>query len=196
MALAKPDETENPAKSRALSILGPGLITGASDDDPSGIATYSQVGAQFGFSISWTMLFSYPLMAAIQEISGRIGRTTGRGVAGNIRRHYPTWLLNVIVGLLFIANTINIGADLGAMGDALSLLIGGPHLLYVVLAGVLCVVLQIFVQYTRYVSVLKWLTPACLPILAPSWSWIFLGGKWRVAFSCRLGLGGSANSLF
>ena len=97
-------------------------------------------------------------MAAIQEISGRIGRTTGRGVAGNIRRHYPAWLLNVIVGLLFIANTINIGADLGAMGDALSLLIGGPHLLYVVLAGVLCVVLQIFVQYTRYVSVLKWLT--------------------------------------
>jgi Mn2+/Fe2+ NRAMP family transporter len=94
------------------------------------------VGAQFGFSISWTMLFSYPLMAAIQEISGRIGRTTGRGVAGNIRRHYPTWLLNVIVGLLFIANT-NLGADLGVMGDALSLLIGGLHLLYVMLAGVL-----------------------------------------------------------
>ena len=134
MALREPDETENPTKSRELSILGPGLITGASDDDPSGIATYSQVGAQFGFSISWTMLFSYPLMAAIQEISGRIGRTTGRGVAGNIRRHYPTWLLNAIVGLLFVANTINIGADLGAMGDALSLLIGGPHLLYVVLA--------------------------------------------------------------
>ena len=78
LALAKSDKTENPAKSRVLSILGPGLITGASDDDPSGIATYSQVGAQFGFSISWTMLFSYPLMAAIQEISGRIGRTTGR----------------------------------------------------------------------------------------------------------------------
>jgi Mn2+/Fe2+ NRAMP family transporter len=90
--------------------------------------------------------------------SGRIGRTTGRGVAGNIRRHYPAWLLNLIVGLLLIANTINIGADLGAMGDALRLLIGGPHLLYVVLAGVSCVVLQIFVQYTRYVSVLKWLT--------------------------------------
>ena len=136
MALVKSDETENPAKSRVFSILGPGLIAGASDDDPSGIATYSQVGAQFGFSISWTMLFSYPLMAAIQEISGRIGRTTGRGIAGNIRRHYPAWLLNAIVGLLFIANTINIGADLGAMGDALSLLVGGPHLLYVVLAGV------------------------------------------------------------
>jgi hypothetical protein len=84
------------------------------------------VGAQFGFSISWTMLFSYPLMAAIQEISGRIGRTTGRGIAGNIRRHYPAWLLNAIVGLLFAANTINIGADLGAMGDALW---HAPHLL-------------------------------------------------------------------
>ena len=101
MALVEPDDKTakgsqvlGPEKSRALSILGPGLITGASDDDPSGIATYSQVGAQFGFSISWTMLFSYPLLAAIQEISGRIGRTTGRGVAGNIRSHYPAWLLN------------------------------------------------------------------------------------------------------
>src|ERR1700720_3789573 len=144
----------DPKQPRRMRVLGPGLITGASDDDPSGIATYSQAGAQFGFSISWTMLFSYPLMAAIQEISGRIGRTNGRGVAGNIRRHYPARLLSAIVGLLFIANTINIAADLGAMGDALSLLIGGTHLLYVVLAGVLCVVLQIFVQYTRYVSVL------------------------------------------
>ena len=123
------DQTVGPARSRILSLLGPGLITDASDDDPSGIATYSQVGAQFGFCISWTMLFSYPLMAAIQEISGRIGRTTGRGIAGNIRRQYPAWLVHAIVGLLFIANTINIGADLGAMGDALSLLVGGPHLL-------------------------------------------------------------------
>jgi Mn2+/Fe2+ NRAMP family transporter len=152
------NDAVGPARSRILSLLGPGLITGASDDDPSGIATYSQVGAQFGFSISWTMLFSYPLMAAIQEISGRIGRTTGRGIAGNIRRHYPAWLLHAIVGLLFIANTINIGADLGAMGDALRLLVGGPHLLFVVLLGVLCVGLEIFVPYKRYVSVLKWLT--------------------------------------
>src|ERR1700730_5960682 len=116
-------------------VLGPGLITGASDDDPSGIATYSQAGAQLGFAISWTMLFSYPLMAVIQEISGRIGRVTGRGIAGNIRRHYPNWLLQAIVLLLVIANTINIGADLGAMGDAVGLLIGGPRLLYVVLFG-------------------------------------------------------------
>src|SRR5438270_8514203 len=93
-----------PAWRRLLHLLGPGLLAGASDDDPSGIATYSQAGAQLGFSIAWTMLFSYPLMAAIQEISGRIGRVTGRGIAGNIRKHYPNWLLQLIVLLLFIAN--------------------------------------------------------------------------------------------
>jgi NRAMP (natural resistance-associated macrophage protein)-like metal ion transporter len=143
-----------------LSVLGPGLITGASDDDPSGIATYSQAGAQFGFTVNWTMLFSYPLMVAIQQISARIGRTTGKGIAGNIRAHYPNWLLQTLVGLLCLANIINIGADLGAMGDAVSLLIGGPHLLYVIVFGALCATLQIFMQYTRYVSVLKWLSLA------------------------------------
>jgi Mn2+/Fe2+ NRAMP family transporter len=121
------------SKPRLLQLLGPGLITGASDDDPSGIGTYSQAGAQLGFTVSWTMLFTYPLMAAIQEISGRVGRTTGRGIAGIVCRHYPNWLLQSIVALLFVANTINIGADLGAMADALKLLIGGPHLVYVVL---------------------------------------------------------------
>lgn len=149
-----------PSKPRLLEVLGPGLITGASDDDPSGIATYSQAGAQFGYSITWTMLFTYPLMSVIQEISGRIGRTTGVGIAGNIRKHYPDWLLQTIVGLLFLANTINIGADLGAMGDAVKLLAGGPHLLYVVLFGLFCATLQILMQYTRYVAVLKWLTLA------------------------------------
>jgi NRAMP (natural resistance-associated macrophage protein)-like metal ion transporter len=149
-----------PSKPRLLGFLGPGLITGASDDDPSGIATYSQAGAQLGFAIGWTMLFSYPLMAVIQEISGRIGRVTGRGIAGNIRKYYPNWLLQAIVLLLFIANTINIGADLGAMGDAVGLLIGGPHQLYVVLFGAFCAALQIMMQYTRYVSILKWLTLA------------------------------------
>jgi NRAMP (natural resistance-associated macrophage protein)-like metal ion transporter len=143
-----------------LSGLGPGLITGASDDDPSGIATYSQAGAQFGFSVGWTMLFSYPLMVAIQQISALIGRTTGRGIAGNLRKHYPSWLLQGLVALLCIANTINIGADLGAMGDAVHLLVGGPHLLHVILFGVLCATVQIFVQYARYVSVLKWLSLA------------------------------------
>src|SRR5205814_4693302 len=123
------------AKLRLLRVLGPGLITGASDDDPSGIATYSQAGAQLGFAISWTMLFSYPLMVAIQQISARIGRITGKGIAGNLRQHYPNWLLQVIVALLFLANTINIGADLGAMADALGLLVGGPVLIYVIAFG-------------------------------------------------------------
>src|SRR5712692_5768901 len=123
-----------PSKPRRwLDFLGPGLITGASDDDPSGIATYSQVGAQFGYGMTWVMLFSYPLMAAIQEISARIGRVTGQGIAGNIRAHYSVWLLRAIVGLLLVANIINLGADLGAMGDALRLLIGGSSGAYVVL---------------------------------------------------------------
>jgi NRAMP (natural resistance-associated macrophage protein)-like metal ion transporter len=141
-----------------LSALGTGLITGASDDDPSGIATYSQVGAQFGYSMGWTMLFSYPMMAATQEISARIGRVTGHGIAGNIRGHYSPWLLRAVVGLLLVANVINIGADLGAMGDALQLLIGGPAALYVVATALGCAGLEIFSRYGRYVSILKWLT--------------------------------------
>jgi NRAMP (natural resistance-associated macrophage protein)-like metal ion transporter len=149
-----------PKKQRLLRILGPGLITGASDDDPSGIATYSQAGAQFGFAISWTMLFCYPLMVAIQQISARIGRVTGKGIAGNLRQHYPNWLLQGIVALLFIANTVNIGADLGAMGDALGLLIGGPVLIYVIAFGLFCATVQIFMSYRRYVGVLRWLTLA------------------------------------
>src|ERR1700742_1665067 len=155
------DQVAPPRTKKSLfRLLGPGLITGASDDDPSGIATYSQAGAQFGFSISWTLLFTYPLMTAIQEISGRIGRTTGKGIAANIRAHYSGWVLQPIVLLLLVANTVNIGADLGAMGDALGLLIGGPHLLYVVLLGVLCAGLQIFVSYKSYSAALRWLTLA------------------------------------
>jgi NRAMP (natural resistance-associated macrophage protein)-like metal ion transporter len=152
------DPAENAENSRWQKALGPGLITGAADDDPSGIATYSQAGAQFGFSITWTVLFIYPLMAAIQEISARIGRTTGKGIAANLRHHYPNWVLQIIVALLVIANTINIGADLGAMGDAVALLVGGPTHIYVAAFGVLCVVLEVFISYARYVSVLKWLT--------------------------------------
>src|ERR1700730_9093810 len=105
----EPDALCGGAKSRLMRALGPGLITGASDDDPSGIATYSQAGAQFSYAISWTLLLTYPLMCAIQEISARIGRTTGHGIAGNIRQHYPAWLLEGVVTLLFLANTINIG---------------------------------------------------------------------------------------
>jgi Mn2+/Fe2+ NRAMP family transporter len=120
-------------KPRLLGVLGPGLITGASDDDPSGIATYSQAGAQFGYALTWTMLFTYPLMTAVQIVSGRMGRTTGRGLAGNLRQHCPTWLLTSVVMLLLTANTINLGADLGAMADASRLVLGGPQVLYVLL---------------------------------------------------------------
>src|SRR5690349_6758226 len=100
---------------RLWGLLGPGLVAGAADDDPSGIATYSQAGARFGFQLAWTLLLTYPLMVVIQGISARLGRTTGKGIAGNLRAHYPNWLVLSMVALLFIANTLNIGADLGAM---------------------------------------------------------------------------------
>src|ERR1022692_3560077 len=122
-ASAPPDRTSSRSKGiKVLLKLGPGLITGASDDDPSGIATYSQVGAEFGYGMLWLMPFSYPLMAVIQEISARIGRVTGLGLAGNIRRHYPKPILYGVVSLLLIANIVNLGADIGAMGAAAKLL--------------------------------------------------------------------------
>src|SRR3569833_1383047 len=151
---------------RIFGRLGPGLVTGASDDDPSGIGTYSQAGAQLGFGIGWTMLLTYPLMAAIQEISARIGRTTGHGIAGNLGRHYPNWLLQLIVSLLFLANAINIGADLSAMADAAKLLIGGPGILYVITFATICVVGIVFVHYDRYALVLKWMTLSLLSYVA------------------------------
>ena len=152
-----------PPKQGWLARLGPGLITGASDDDPSGIATYSQVGSQFGLAMLWTMLFSYPLMGGIQEISARVALVTGRGLAGNLRKHFPRGVLYGVVSLLLLANTINIGADIGAMAAALHLLAGGPLLAYTIGFGLLCVVLQVFVSYHRYVPYLKWL---CVSLLA------------------------------
>ncbi|HET6306357.1 MAG TPA: divalent metal cation transporter [Rhodopila sp.] len=155
-----------PPATGVWAALGPGLITGASDDDPSGIATYSQVGAQFGFAMCWVMLFTFPLMAAIQEISGRIGRVTGHGIAGNIRRYYSRSLLRVIVLLLLVANVINLGADLGAMGDALTLLIGGSAHLYVVGFAIGCAGLETFSRYERYVVFLKWSSAFLLAYVA------------------------------
>ena len=148
------------------SCLGPGLITGASDDDPSGIATYSQAGARFGFATCWTLVATYPLMCAIQMISARIGRTTGRGIAGNIARSYPRWLLVSIVGLLVMANTINIGADLGAMADASALVLGGQTHWYLVGFAVFCALTEVFAKYKRYVKLLKWLTLALFAYVA------------------------------
>jgi len=154
------------ARKGLLGRLGPGLITGASDDDPSGIATYSQTGAQFGYAMCWVMLFCFPLMVAIQEISARMGRVTGQGIAGNIRAHYSPWLLYAIVGLLLLANTINLGADLGAMAAALKLLIGGPSGLYVAGFAIGCTWLEVFSRYQRYVSILKWISFVLLAYVA------------------------------
>ncbi|MCJ2012272.1 NRAMP family divalent metal transporter [Methylobacterium sp. J-076] len=147
-----------PSKPRPLRALGPGLITGASDDDPSGIATYSQAGAQLGYGLCWTMLYTLPLMAAVQMVAARIGRTTGRGIAGVLREHYPNGVLQGIVLLLLAANILNLGADLGAMADALNLLLPGPRWLYVALFAGACAFMQLALQYARYVTVLKWLT--------------------------------------
>ncbi|MBB5447199.1 MULTISPECIES: NRAMP family divalent metal transporter [unclassified Paraburkholderia] len=146
--------------------LGPGLITGAADDDPSGIGTYSQAGAQFGFNLLWVILITYPLMTAIQLVSAQIGRVTGKGLASNIRAHYPAWLLYGGVALLVMANVINIAADLSAMGAAAGLLLPGPQHLYVVGLGTLCVVLQIFVPYDSYARILKWTALSLLAYVA------------------------------
>src|SRR6202522_3208202 len=151
-------EVKQPERPKLADVLGPGLITGASDDDPSGIATYSEAGAQFGYGLGWTLLLTYPLMCAIQMTSAQIGRVTGRGLAGNMRRHYPAPLLYVLIGLLIVANTINIGADLGAMAAALRLLVSGPTLLYVAAFAAVTVLLEVFMRYARYASVLRWLT--------------------------------------
>ena len=149
-----------------FKLLGPGLITGASDDDPSGIATYSQVGAKFGFDMLWTMLISYPMMTAVQEISARIGRITGRGLAGNMRRFYSAWITLPLVALLVAANIFNLGADIIAMGTALTLVIGGSATLYGVLFTIGSLVLQIFMPYTKYSNYLKWLTLALFAYVA------------------------------
>ena len=139
-------------------VLGPGLITGAADDDPSGVGTYSQVGAQFGYGLSWTLFFGYPLLASIQAICARIGATTGKGIAQNLRQHYSPWLLRVVVVLLLTANIINLGADLGAMGAVLALVIPGPVLLYTAGFALLSVLLEVFLSYAQYARILKWAT--------------------------------------
>jgi NRAMP (natural resistance-associated macrophage protein)-like metal ion transporter len=153
------EETQRPHVP-VLQKLGPGLITGAADDDPSGIATYSQAGAQFGYGLLWSVALTTPLMIGIQVVSARIGRVTGHGLAANIRDHFPRPLLYFIVGLLVAANTINVAADLGAMGDALVLVAGGNSSIYIVFFALLSLTLQVFIPFPRYAPVLKWLTLA------------------------------------
>ena len=145
-----------------LRRLGPGLVSGAADDDPSGIATYAQAGAAFGYALSWTMLATLPMLAVLQELCARIGRISGRGLAANLKARAPLPILIAAVALLFIANTINLGADLGAIGEAAALLGLGPPHPWVIAAAVFSVVAATFIPYDRYVSVLKFLTAALL----------------------------------
>jgi NRAMP (natural resistance-associated macrophage protein)-like metal ion transporter len=152
--VSSPKEQKTPL----LKRLGPGLITGAADDDPSGIATYSQAGAQYGFGLLWSILLTTPMMAAIQIVSARIGRVTGHGLAANIRDHFPKGLLYSIVALLLFANTLNIAADLAAMGAATELLAGGPRQYWTVFFATISLGLQIFIPFPRYAPILKWLT--------------------------------------
>jgi NRAMP (natural resistance-associated macrophage protein)-like metal ion transporter len=174
-------EAEEPERPRLLDVLGPGLITGASDDDPSGIATYSQAGAQFGYTLGWTLLLTYPLMCAIQMVSAHIGRVTGKGLAGNMRRHYPATVLYILIGLLVIANVINLGADLGAMAAALHLLLPGPAWLYIAGFALVIALLEIFVRYSLYASVLRWLTLSLFAYVATVFA---VGVPWgAVAFN-------------
>ncbi len=149
-----------------INRLGPGLITGAADDDPSGIATYSQAGSQFRFALVWTLLITTPLMIGIQMLSARIGWVTGEGLAANINKQFPRWLTKSLVGLLVVANTINLAADIGAMGEATRLLIGGPLALYVLGFGALCVTTQVVFSYESTVRILKWLTLALFSYVA------------------------------
>ncbi|HEV7815113.1 MAG TPA: divalent metal cation transporter, partial [Janthinobacterium sp.] len=163
---AAPANSSQDARISWLNKLGPGLITGAADDDPSGIATYSQAGAQFGFGMLWTILFTFPLMVGIQIISAKIGCVSGHGLATNIRRHYPGWLLYSIVSLLLVANVINIAADVAAMGEALKLIVDGPAHVFALGFGLLSLLLQVFIPYNSYVRILKWLTLVLLAYFA------------------------------
>lgn len=163
MSEIKPSEDEQRS---LLEVLGPGLVTGAADDDPSGIGTYSQVGAQFGYSLAWSMVLALPLLVSIQAICARIGATTGRGIAHNLRRHYHPALLRTMVLLLLAANVINLGADLGAMGAVLALLVPGPEHLFILGFGVLSIVAEVFVSYERYARILKWTTLSLFSYIA------------------------------
>jgi NRAMP (natural resistance-associated macrophage protein)-like metal ion transporter len=155
---------------RLWRALGPGLVTGAADDDPSGIATYSQAGAQFGFALTWTMFLTLPFMAAIQIISAWIGWQTRQGLARNIARELPAPVLLVLVGLLVVANTINIAADLAAMGEALRLVVGGPQVFYALMFGAVCLVLEVWLPYHSYAGLLKFLALVLLFYVAAAFS--------------------------
>jgi Mn2+/Fe2+ NRAMP family transporter len=173
----------------SLEELGPGLVTGAADDDPSGIATYSQAGAQFGYGLLWTMVLTYPLMSAIQLVSAHIGRVTGGGLAKNLVKTFPRPLVSLLVVILLVANICNIGADLSAMAAGAELIVGGGRHILVVGFALLCVTLQLFVPYQRYAHILKWLTltlfayVGVLLLVHVDWRAALLGMVWPRDFS-------------
>lgn len=162
----KKEAPEGKGRRHVIDSLGPGLVTGAADDDPSGIGTYSQVGAQYGYGMGWALVLGFPLLASIQAICAEVGAVTGKGIARNLSQHYPRKLLLGAVLLLLVANIINLGADLGAMGAAMALLVPGPALVFTVGFGVLSVCLEIFVSYERYARVLKWATVSLFAYIA------------------------------
>jgi NRAMP (natural resistance-associated macrophage protein)-like metal ion transporter len=183
MAEAKRAETKKP-KNMVLRLLGPGLVTGAADDDPSGIATYSQAGAQFGYGLLWTVFLTTPFMIAIQLVSARIGRVTGKGLAANVMELAPRWQVLALVFLLVAANTANIAADIAAMGEALSLVIGGLDHEHALIFASTSTLLQVFVPYRRYAPVLKFLTLTLFAYVATAltvnipWSTALLAAIW------------------
>ena len=157
--MTEPDRPEiKKPRNMVLRLLGPGLVTGAADDDPSGIATYSQAGAQFGYGLLWTVFLTTPFMIAIQLVSARIGRVTGKGLAANVMELAPRWLVLALIFLLVAANTFNIAADIAAMGEALSLVIGGLNHEHALIFASASTLLQVFVPYRRYAPVLKFMT--------------------------------------
>jgi len=176
-------ETKHLSLRALLSKLGPGLITGASDDDPSGIATYSQIGAQFGYALLWTMVLTYPLMAAIQEICGRIGRVTGGGLAANLRKNYPRPILIVVLVLMSAANVFNLGADIGAMGSSVALFIPGTARLFTVAFGLTSLLTVLFIPYTAYAKYLKWMTVSLFAYIAVAF---VIHVPWRTVLDATL----------
>jgi NRAMP (natural resistance-associated macrophage protein)-like metal ion transporter len=183
--MAKTKRSENKkTRNIVFRLLGPGLVTGAADDDPSGIATYSQAGAQFGYGLLWTVFLTTPFMIAIQVVSARIGRVTGKGLAANVMELAPRWLVLALIFLLVAANTFNIAADIAAMGEALSLVIGGLNHEHALIFASTSTLLQVFVPYRRYAPVLKFLTLTLFAYVATAltvnipWSAALLAAIW------------------
>jgi NRAMP (natural resistance-associated macrophage protein)-like metal ion transporter len=189
MNSSKNESKKSPAKRTniLLRLLGPGLVTGAADDDPSGIATYSQAGAQFGYGLLWTVFLTTPFMIAIQLVSAKIGRVTGKGIVANVKDFAPRWVVISLVSLLVMANTFNIAADLAAMGEALSLVIGGLNREHALIFAATSVLLQVFVRYRRYAPALKFLTLVLFVYVATAftvnipWGEAFAHAVWPAA---------------